>query len=293
MNTRIDLEHRTATLRRGRMHYVAAGSGTPIVLLHGWPGLWFDYRDVIPGAARLGRIIAPDFLGFGESDPVPGGDPNGADEERYAADVLELLDSFEIDECVVVGHDIGSAVGPALARTAPQRVRGLVLLNPTHPFIGDKRYTPEAQREAWYQHFHLLPLAVELIDGDRTRVSSYLAHFHEHWSGERKIDPDDFAVVVDSYGRPGAFAASIEWYRSRARRRRSATTPPPILQPTVALWGDRDPMRPLDHRDGFERAFPSSHSRVLPGVGHFVAAEAPDAVVGAIAAVLPADEGAA
>jgi pimeloyl-ACP methyl ester carboxylesterase len=280
---RYGLDHRFATLSNGSMHYVTAGRGAGILLLHGWPGLWFDYRRVLPRAAPLGHCIAPDFYGFGDSAP-PTGDPlDAADEEAFAKNIIELLDTIEVGEVVIVGHDIGSAVGPAIARLAPGRVRGLVLLNPTHPYIGDKRYTHDAQREAWYQSFHLLPLAEQLIDGQRRCVELYLAHFYEHWAGENRISPDELRVVIDAYTRPGAFAASIWWYRARAERRSRRAESIPIDVPTIALWGDRDPMRPLAHREGFERAFPGSQSRVLAGVGHFVAAEAPDAVAEAIA----------
>ncbi len=282
----VALDHDVASLTGGRMHFVAAGRGAGILLLHGWPGLWFDYRHVLPLAAQIGRCVAPDFPGFGGSDP-PSGDPvDAADEGSFARDVLELLDSVGINDAVVVGHDIGSAVGPALARLAPERVRGLVLLNPTHPYIGDKRYQPDAQREAWYQAFHLLPLAEQMLDGNRQRIAIYLSHFNEHWAGRKRITPNELQVVVEEYARPGAFASSIWWYRARAARRSRPDAPLPVETPTIALWGDRDPMRPLDHREGFERAFPRSVSRVLPEVGHFVPAEAPDAVVQAIAELL-------
>jgi pimeloyl-ACP methyl ester carboxylesterase len=273
---------RWAAVRRGRIHYVEAGNGIPIVLLHGWPGFWFDYRLVIGDAAKLGRAIAPDYLGFGESSAVPADDAGAADESAYARDVLDLIAELQLGRVILVGQDIGSAVAPAVARLAPELVAGLVLLNPTHPFIGPRRYTPEAQREAWYQHFHVLPLAARLIDGDVERVRTYLAHFYEHWAGEREISDEDLETVVRTYARPGAFAASLGWYRSRARARSRGSTPDPLMTPTIALWGDRDPMRPLSHRDGFERAFPSSTSRTLPGIGHFVAAEAPEAVLAAI-----------
>ena len=280
-------QHRVADLRRGRMHYVSAGSGpSVVVLLHGWPGFWFDYRDVIAGAARIGQVIAPDFLGFGESSALPGDDPAAADELEFARDIHELLSHLRAGKVVLVGHDIGSAVGPALARLAPDLVAGVVLLNPTHPHIGQRRFTREAQREAWYQHFHVLPLAAELIDGDAARVETYLAHFYQHWAGEQRISPDDFDAVVRIYARPGAFASSLAWYRARARRRAETSVPAPVTVRTIALWGDRDPMRPLTHRSGFERAFPDSESRVLPGVGHFVPAEAPDAVIGAVVELL-------
>src|SRR5205807_1905205 len=111
-------------------------------------------------------------------------------------------------------------------------------------------------------------------------------HFYEHWAGSRRIEPDEFREVVDAYARPGAFASSIAWYRARPARRYATEKPAPVEVPTVALWGDRDPMRPLDHREGFERAFLQATSRVLDGVGHFVPAEAPDAVVAAIAELL-------
>src|SRR6266542_1689011 len=275
-----------APLSRGRMHLVTAGEGDGIVLLHGWPGLWFDYRHVLSPAGRMGRCVAPDFYGFGGSD-APAGDPvDVADEAAFARDILELLDWVGIGDVIVVGHDIGSAVGPAMARLAPERVRGLVLLNPTHPYIGDKRYQPDAQREAWYQAFHLLPLAEQMLDGNRQRVELYLTHFYEHWAGRKRIPPDELEVVIDAYARPGAFASSIWWYRARAARRSRPDAPKAIDVPTLALWGDRDPMRPLDHREGFERAFRRSVSRVLPEVGHFVPAEAPDAVVQAIAELL-------
>jgi pimeloyl-ACP methyl ester carboxylesterase len=286
MTTTVALEHRSAQLRRGRMHYVTAGSGRGLLLLHGWPGFWFDYRHVIGDLAGLGQVVAPDFLGFGQSSPLLEAGPEAADEDRFAEDLSELLELLGLDGCIVVGHDIGSAVAPALARIAPDRVGGLVLLNPTHPSIGDKRYTPEAQREAWYQHFHVLPLAADLIDGDAGRVRTYLGHFYAHWAGVRAIDPDDFDVVVDTYARPGAFAASLAWYRGRAARRQASAPAATIRTRTIALWGDRDPMRPLAHREGFERAFPNSASRVLAGVGHFVPAEAPAAVVEAVTDLL-------
>lgn len=276
-------------LPRGRMHLVTSGprTGHPVILLHGWPGYWFDYRRVIPLVSPQVRVVAPDFLGFGHSD-IPSGDPvNAADQQVFAGDVLDLMDRLEIEQAVVVGHDIGSAVAPSLARIAPTRVRGLVLLNPTHPHIGAKRYTPAAQHESWYQHFHLLPLAETLIDGDEARVAAYLGHFYRHWAGEKVITDTELRAVVEMYSRPGAFGASIAWYRARAARRARAANidEAPVGLPVIALWGDRDPMRPLDHKDGFELTFPAAVSKVLPGVGHFVPAEAPKAVADAIAAL--------
>lgn len=276
------MDDRYLELSRGRLHVVIQGDGPAVLLLHGWPGFWFDYRHVIPLLASRARAIAPDLFGFGGSATLAGDPAAVAAEDAHARDMLELLDALGIQRAIVVGHDIGSTVGPAIARLAADRVDGLVLLNPSHPTAVARRDSPELQRESWYQQFHLLPLAGDLIDGDRPRVERYLRHFLEHWAGEHRASEAELAQIVDVYTRPGAFRASIAWYAARDARRTRGVVPPPIDLPTIALWGDSDPMRPLVLREGFERTYPRASSRVLSGVGHFVAAEAPDAVAGAI-----------
>jgi pimeloyl-ACP methyl ester carboxylesterase len=274
-------------LSRGRMRMAVAGNGgRPVVLLHGWPGFSIDYRDVLPLVARRARAVAPDFFGFGASEIAVGPPEEVADEAAFAGDVIELVDALGLEQPVLAGHDVGSAVAAAVARRAPDRIRGLVLMNPTHPFIGDRRRAPRAQREAWYQHFHLLPLAEALLDGRRRSIELYLGHFYAHWAGSAPIERELVASVVDAYARPGAFASSLAWYRARAAHRERAQPVAPVEVPTIALWGDRDPMRPLEQREGFEQAFPRSQSRVLAGVGHFVPIEAPEAVAEAVGELL-------
>jgi pimeloyl-ACP methyl ester carboxylesterase len=274
-------------LSRGRMRVVGAGNdGAPVVLLHGWPGFSIDYRDVLPLVARRARAVAPDFFGFGGSGVITGPSDEAADDAAFAGDVIELLDALTLERPVLVGHDVGSAVAAAVARRAPDRLRALVLMNPTHPLIGDKRWAPHGQREAWHQHFHLLPLAEALIDGRRRSVELYLGHFYARRAGSVPIGRKLVGSVVDAYARPGAFAASLAWYRARAAHRDRQHSFAPVGVPTIALWGDRDPMRPLAHREGFEQAFSRSQSRVLAGVGHFVPIEAPEAVAKAVGELL-------
>jgi pimeloyl-ACP methyl ester carboxylesterase len=221
------------------MHYVAAGQGDAVLLLHGWPGFWFDYQRVLSPAALLGRVVAPDFLGFGRSSAVRGDPAQVADEEQFAQDMLDLA-NLRLDQVLLVGHDIGSAVAPALARLAPDRVRGPVLLNPTHPFIGDKTYSPAAQHEAWYERFHRLALAERLIDGDLRRVALYLAHFYERWAGDNRIVPGEFDVVVREHARSGAFASSLAWYRASGTPR-SARRARPDRRPDDCSMGRSRP----------------------------------------------------
>jgi pimeloyl-ACP methyl ester carboxylesterase len=219
------------------MHYLSAGAGPPVVALHGWPDYSADWRTVILLASTLARVIAPDFFGFGESDRLSDPATEAADEEAFAADIVDLLDALAIEQAVLVGHDIGSAVAPAVARLAPTRVSGLVLLNPTHPRLGDKQLSPHMISESWYQHFHLLPLAPRLLDGNAGALQLYLGHFYDHWGGTKKVSAAALAEVVGVYSRPGAFSTSIRWYQARVvRRQRPRPTPPPLRTPTIALW---------------------------------------------------------
>jgi pimeloyl-ACP methyl ester carboxylesterase len=267
-----------------RLHYVRGGRGRPVLLLHGWPGYWYDWRRVLPELMREADAIAPDLRGFGDSDG-PAGDTTN--EQELVADMVVLLDHLEVERAVVAGHDIGSAVAQGLARSHPERVAALALFDPTHPGIGDRRNTPSMQPELWYQHFHLLSRADRLISHDRQTVELYLRHFYDHWVGVKgSVEPGELAAIVDVYARPGALARSIAWYRGRpAERRRQAAQDPAglvIHKPTIVRWGELDPVIPAAWSDRIGEFFSDLDLELLPGVGHFVPFEAPEAALGAI-----------
>jgi pimeloyl-ACP methyl ester carboxylesterase len=83
------LEGHHVVLRRGRMHYLSSGAGSPVVALHGWPGYSNDWRAVIRAASTFARVLAPDFFGFGDSDPLADPALEAADEEAFATDVID------------------------------------------------------------------------------------------------------------------------------------------------------------------------------------------------------------
>jgi pimeloyl-ACP methyl ester carboxylesterase len=151
--------------------------------------------------------------------------------------------------------------------------------------------TAEAQREFWYQPFHRLELAGQLIDGDREAVRAYLAHFWSHWSGPGFELPEaDLDRLVEHYAPPGAFTASIAWYRSGAGAVASAlaelTSPPPdpIRHPTTVLWPAHDPLFPRAWADRLDTYFSAATVTDLSDAGHFSSLEAPEAWATAILA---------
>ena len=187
-----------------------------MLLLHGWPGDRTDYRAVVPLVAAAADVIVPDLRGFGESDKHPAEPARQYNAAAQARSITGLIGELGLGQVVLAGYDIGSRIAQAVARDRPDLVRALVIAPPL-PGIGDRILAPQAQREFWYQAFHNLGLSAELIDGRPDAVRAYLRHFWSHWSGPAYEPADEHLDhLVSVYGPPGAFAASIAWYRAGA-----------------------------------------------------------------------------
>ena len=175
-----------------------------MLLLHGWPGDRHDYRALVPLLDGFDMVV-PDLRGFGESDKHPAEPETGYSAAAQAASVTALLTELGLDGVIVAGYDIGSRIAQTLAAAQPALVRHLVVAPPL-PGIGARILDAAAQREFWYQSFHQLALAEELLDGQPGAVRDYLAHFWRHWSGpEFTQDGADLDRLAAAYGAPGAF----------------------------------------------------------------------------------------
>jgi pimeloyl-ACP methyl ester carboxylesterase len=273
-----------------RIHYVRDGSGIPVLLLHGWPGFWYDWRHVIPGLSTKFDVVAPDLLGFGYSDK-----PDAPTSALYGPDaqearLLELMDQLGIEKFVVAGYDVGSGLAQKIARSVPDRVHSIVLFNPPYPGIGERRFAYAAQKEFWYQHFHNIGGMEKLIGYNRDTVKLYLAHFYEHWVGRKdKVREKEFEGIVDVYSQPNAVGTSIGWYRSGSGTGLASpnTGSPvnhtqPIARPTYVLLAELDPVLPAAWFDRLQTFFSDMKVKHLPDVGHFVPFEAPEEIIGAI-----------
>ncbi len=284
---------RSAPVDGFSLAYERHGSGEPVLLLHGWPGTREDYRLLVPALGDGLEAIVPDLRGFGGSDRHLVDPTEFYSAAGQAASLLGLLDELGLERVLVVGYDVGSRVAQTLARSAPERIRGLVVTPPL-PGVGRRVLDESAQREFWYQSFHQLPLAEQLIDGDRAAARRYLDHFWSHWSGPAFTpDADHLDRLAELYCRPGAFTASIGWYRAGSgtvARSLAETAPAPddrLATPTQVLWPEHDPLFPLQWSDRLEEFFADLSFSSVPGAGHFVVVEAP-AVVAASVATLAA-----
>ena len=264
-----------------RLAYDRAGRGTAVLLLHGWPGDRTDYRAVAPHVSAAAEVIVPDLRGFGESDRHPAEPGSQYTAAAQARSVIALIEELGLGRPVLAGYDIGSRIAQAVARERPDLVRELVV-SPPVPGIGDRILSPQAQQEFWYQPFHQLALSTQLIDGQPDMVRAYLRHFWSHWSGpDFELDHEHLEHLVSMYGRPGAFAASVAWYRAGAGSVATSVAervPAPdarLAVPTTVLWPPHDPLFPVQWSDRLDAFFTDARLTCLDGGGHFTPLERP------------------
>ncbi len=228
--------------------------------------------DLLPGDVPA---LAPDLLGFGSAfhGPVALEDVTA---EAHARRLLDATDG----PLVVAGYDVGSRIAQAMARLEPDRIAGLVV-TPAFPAMQRYSTAPEMAQHYWYQHFHRLPLSTQLLDGRAEDVRTYLTHIWSTWGNEDLTSDDAFAALVDDYARPGAFMASVAWYAANPSGSQA-----PIDVHTIVLWGDQDPLFPVGWAESVPESFTDAELRVLPGAGHFLPLEAPQAFADAVKTLL-------
>ena len=273
--------HRSGPADGFRLAYDRAGRGTAVLLLHGWPGDRTDYRAVVPRVSATAEAIVPDLRGFGESDRHPAEPASQYTAAAQARSVIGLIEELGLDRPVLAGYDIGSRIAQAVARERPDLVRALVV-SPPLPGIGDRILSPQAQQEFWYQPFHQLGLATQLMDGRPDMVRAYLRHFWSHWSGPGFVlGTEHLEHLVAMYGRPGAFTASVAWYRAGAGSVATSVAervPEPagrLAVPTTVLWPPHDPLFPVQWSDRLDQFFVGARLVCLDGGGHFTPLERP------------------
>jgi len=275
---------------------VGQGQGAPaVVLLHGWPGDRADYREVAPLVSAAADVVVPDLRGFGESDKHLADPASQYSAAAQARAIAGLIAELALERPVIAGYDIGSRIAQTIARHRPGLASALVL-SPPLPGIGARILGPAAQREFWYQAFHGLDLAEDLIDGKPDAVRAYLRHFWSHWSGPGYMPAEsDLDHLVAVYGSPGAFTASIAWYRAGAGSfavsvaERAPSPGDRISVPTTVLWPDHDPLFPFEWSDRIVDFFAAATLTRLAGAGHYTPLERPQEFAAAVRAALPSE----
>ncbi|MCI0818640.1 MAG: alpha/beta hydrolase [Chloroflexi bacterium] len=272
--------HEYASINGINYHYVREGSGPPLILVHGWPGFYYEWHRNIPELAKSFDVVAPDMRGYAYTDK-----PDVAPEEGYtpavfAQDINALLDHLGWDKANFVAHDFGAVWVQEFARTYRDRVDKLVMFNPPYAGIGMRWMEMKHIPEIWYQTFHQLPWAEDIVTSSREATRLYISHFLSHWSHDKAIWADDeIEEFVEAFSQPGAVRGGFNCYRAVFRTRgQSSGGDPKIHAPTLILWGADDAVLPLAWSDKLDEFFPNLTFRKVENAGHWIMRELPDLV---------------
>jgi pimeloyl-ACP methyl ester carboxylesterase len=200
----VTFSHHMASVNGIQLHYVMGGQGDPIVLLHGWPETWYEWRHIMPSLSKNYTVIAPDLRGLGDSSkPL-----TGYDGKTVAEDIHQVVTQLGFKTIFLVGHDIGTQVAYSYAAAHPTEVKKLVVMDLTIP-----GFEPAGMMPIWWRSFHeTLDVPEVLVQG---KEMMYLSWFYRNLAyNPSAITQRDINEFVSHYSAPGGMHAGFEYYRA-------------------------------------------------------------------------------
>ena len=273
----------------------------PVIILHGFPESHRTWRELAPRLCDDFYLVMPDQRGFAASDAPQ--QVSAYNSDRLVDDVFALGDALGLEKFALVGHDWGGAISWAAALRDDPRLDRLAIINAPHPVIFQKSLIESTDQRAasQYMNFFKLPGAAKLIE-----KMGYEAFFEKTF-GEN-VDPATIPEAekrqyIAEWSQPGTMKAMLNWYRASR-----LVVPPPAVTiplpdwilgafptvkvPTLVVWAmDDTALLPLQ-LDGLDRLVDDLAIVRVPGAGHFVPWQAPEAVAAALRPFLAGEGGA-
>jgi pimeloyl-ACP methyl ester carboxylesterase len=268
--------HHTAQVNGTRLHYVTAGEGPPVMLLHGWPQTWYEWRHVIDLLADEYQVVAPDLRGFGYSAKPAA----GYDAATMAADLAALADHLGLRDVTVLGHDWGAVFGYVYAAKTPSQVRALGIVEMALPGVGvmEQAMAPQPQGNfLWHMGFQSVPDLPELLIAGKERP--YLRWFFEHFAYDpAAITAADLDVYTDAITQVGALRAGLAVYQDffTTADQVAALAKTPLEIPVRAYGGEA--CLGGATLASVQAVAPAAEGGVIERCGHWAGEERPDVV---------------
>ena len=260
---------------------------SPVFLMHGWPYDPRCYDEVVPPLVAAGyRVIVPYLRGFGQTRFMSAQTPRSGQQAALGNDLRELMDALSVDRALLAGYDWGGRAACVVAALWPERVRGLVTVNGYNiqDIAGSvKPVAPAQEHRFWYQYYFHTDRGRAGLEQNRRALCRYIWSI---WSPNWNFDDPTFDRTAASFDNPDFVAVTIQSYRHRfgyapgdpaleAIEKRLAARPK-IAVPTIALQGEADGIMPPQGSEQHAAFFGGAYERrVIPGVGHNPAQEAP------------------
>lgn len=277
------------------VHIAGPQHGQPIWLLHGFPECWHSWREQIPVLAAAGyRVFAPQMRGYGQSSSPA--DVADYDLLSLCADIQQAMDHFGHEQVTMVGHDWGAVVAWHLALLEPERVTRLITMSV--PFAGRaRRPVIEILRELYADRFNYIVyfqeagVAEQELNADIERTLRLFMQDQDVFLQKKPAAArlfegaatpgalpswcarEDLDVYVQTFAEHG-FRGPLNWYRNFERnwQRTEFLAGRQVLQPTLFLIGDRDPVGVFEAHTlkRMPEAVPDLEQHVLANCGHWI-----------------------
>ena len=277
-------QSRVASINGVQLHYLTAGQGPAVILLHGYAETSRMWLPLMARLARTNTVIAPDLRGSGGSSKPE----SGYDKKTLASDVHSLALSLGIKRAKVVGHDIGLMVAYAYAAQFPEDVESIALMDAFLPGVGDWKNV-WLMRDLWHFHFHgEVPL--QLVAG-RERI--YFEHFWNDFAADKNhsVPEADRRFYAASYALPGGMRAGFGYFEAFPQDALdfAAFSQHPLQMPMLVLTGEKASGQFLIEQA--KLVAKDVHGTVVKGSGHWLMEEAPEQVIPALVDFLAAKPG--
>lgn len=268
------MDLRELSIHEQRISYCTAGSGPVVLLIHGMAGSATTWRQVMPGLAGRFTVVAPDLLGHGRSDKPQGDYSLGA----FACTLRDLLVALGHERATVVGQSLGGGVAMQFSYQYPERTERLVL-------VGSGGLGREVNRLLRLLSLPGSEAVLRLACAERVRGA-----IESVGSGAARVGLRPAPVVAElwrsyaSLADDAARSAFLRTLRAVVDPRGQAVSASNRLHlaaevPTLIVWGDADPIIPVDHAHAAHASIPGSRLEIFEGVGHYPHCEAPERFV--------------
>lgn len=268
----LSISHHTAELGDVRLHYVTCGQGPAVVLLHGWPQTWWEWRRIMPALSQRYTVIAPDLRGLGDSSCPQ----TGYDKRTVANDIWRLVNgTLGHQRFFLVGHDWGGPTAYALAHAHPDAVEKLAIVDVVIPFGTPEALTWGGKR--WHHGFHWVQDLPEALVTGRERT--YLSWFYTNLAyNPAAITREDIDEYVRAYSQPGVLRAGFEYYRATPTdiAHNNELMKTKLRMPVLAVGGAGGKGRGLQVLENLKELATDVRGGAIPACGHWVPEEQPE-----------------
>lgn len=270
-----DFVSNTAKVNGTTLRFVRGGTGPALILMHGFPQDWYEFRHVMPRLAKTFTVIAVDLRGIGGSAATP----SGYDSANLAEDIYQLTQQLKLERVYIAGHDVGGAVAYAFVRLHPKETRGVMILET--PILGlDPWEAVKADPKLWHIGFHQTPGLPEKLLAGRQFIY-FRDFFNRSVLNSKAISDADVTHYAQSYAAPDRLHAGMEFYRAFPDNEKfNAAQRSPIDVPIVLVGGEHSfgPLLPKVAEALRQHGCASVTSEFVNNSKHYLFEEQPEIV---------------